>query len=68
MKILEGRFVAPAGTDPLTLIIFEEITNMWKKMERGKVDIVVTIDDFKIYWRHVKERTATLYSKLHFGH
>ena len=31
-------------------------------MEGGEVDIVVH------YWRSAKERTALLYSKLHFGH
>ena len=55
-EILEGRFVASAGTDLPTLLIFEEIVNIWKKMKGGEVGIVVTIDNFKHYWRRAKEK------------
>ena len=68
MEILERQFVAPVGTDWPTQLIFDEIANIWKMMEGGEIDIVVTIDNFKYYWRRAKERTALLYSKLHFGH
>ena len=37
-------------------------------MKDGEVDIMVTVDDFKHYWRRDKERTSSSYSKLHFGH
>ena len=37
-------------------------------MKDGEVDILVTVDDFKHYWRKDKERTASLYSKLYFRH
>ena len=37
-------------------------------MESGEVDIKVTKEDFQYYWKKVRERTASLYSGLHFGH
>ena len=37
-------------------------------MESGKVSIVVMAEDFQHYWRRAKEKTSTLYSKLHLGH
>ena len=39
-----------------------------QEMEAGRVDIVVTVDDFRYYWKKAKERTSSAYSKLHFGH
>ena len=68
MEILEGTFVAPVNTDGHTLLLFDEIANIWHKMEQGEVDIVVTADNFQHYWKRVKERTALSYSKLHFGY
>ena len=68
IEILEGRFVAPEGTDRYTLLLFEEMGQIWKEMEAGRVDIVVTVDDFRYYWKKAKERTSSAYSKLHFGH
>lgn len=54
IEILEGRFVVPVGTDGPTQLIFNEIANIQKKMEGGKVDTVVTIYNFKHHWRCVK--------------
>ena len=69
IAILEGRFeVLPPHTDGPTLLLLEEMANIWQMMKDGKVDIVVTVDDFKHYWRRAKERTSSSYSKLHFGH
>ena len=49
VEILEGRFVAPEGTDRYTLLLFEEMGRIWKEMEAGRVDIVVTEDNFRYY-------------------
>ena len=37
-------------------------------MGDGKVDIVVTEEDFQHYWRRAKERTSFSYSGIHFSH
>ena len=59
IAILEGRFeVLPPRTDGPTLLLLEEMANIWQMMKDGKVDIVVTVDDFKHYWRRAKERTS----------
>lgn len=68
VNILEGKFDAPAGTDGATLLLFHEISNIWKSMKDGKVDIVITKDDFKYFWKRAKERTASSITKVHFGH
>lgn len=49
--------------DGPTLLLFEEMGRIWKKMESGEVDIV-----FQYYWKRAKERMSSSYSKLHFGH
>ena len=69
IAILEGCFeVLPLNIDEPTLLLFEEMANIWQMMKDGEVDIVVTVDDFKHYRRRAKERTISSYSKLHFGH
>ena len=69
IDILEGCFeVLPPDTDGTTLLLLQEMANILQLMKDGKVDIVVTVDDFKHYWRRAKERTSSSHSKLHFGH
>ena len=58
----------PSDTGGPTLLLLEEMANIWQLMKDGRVDIVVTVDDFQHYWRRAKERTSSSYSKLHFGH
>ena len=58
----------PPDTDESTLLLFKEMANIWQMMKDDEVDIVVTVDDFKHYWRRAKERTALSYSKLRFGY
>ena len=67
-QILEGTFVPPPGTDGPTLVILEEISRIWKKLGDGEVELTVTQEDYQHYWRRVKERIASSYSGLHFGH
>ena len=65
---MEGTFEPPPGTDPATIIILEEIARIWKLMGEGEVNIIITKEDFQHYWRRMKERTASSYSRRHFGH
>ena len=67
-EILEGTFIPPPGTDGPTIIILEEIARIWKKMGDGEVNVVITREDYQHYWKRVKERIASSYSGLHFGH
>ena len=34
----------------------------------GEVYIVVSMEDFQHYWKRAKEKTASSFSGLHFGH
>ena len=67
-EILEGTFIPPRDTDPATIIMLGEIARVWSKMGTGEVNITVSIEDFQYYWRRIKERISSSYSKLHFGH
>ena len=49
IDILEGKFDAPVGTDGATLLLFHEISNIWKSMKDGKVNIVITKEDFQYF-------------------
>ena len=68
LEILAGTFVPPPGTTPTTVIILDEIARIWAQMEGGEVDIVVSVKDFQHYWQRAKEKTASLFSGLHFRH
>ena len=68
IDILEDRWNAPEGTDQSTLTLFKEMSHIWKLMKDGEVDIVITEEDFRHYWRRARERTASSFSRLHFGH
>ena len=58
LEILAWPFVLPPVTTLTTIIILEEITRIWAPMEGGKVDIVVSVEDFQHYWQRAKEKTA----------
>ena len=69
IAILERRFeVLPPDTNELTLLLLEEMANIWQMIKNDELDIAVIVDDFNHYWRRAKERTTSSYSKLHFGH
>lgn len=67
-RILDGTWEPPDDTDGPTLIILKEIGRIWKKMQDGEVDIVISQEDFQHYWRRAKERTSSSFSGLHMGH
>ena len=67
-EILQGTWVPPPDTSRATLLLLEEIARIWKKMEGGEINIVVSQEDFQYYWKRVKERTSSSFSGVHFGH
>ena len=67
-QILVGTFVPPLGTPASKIATIDEIGRIWKEMGKGEAEIVVSQDDFQYYWKTVRERTASSYSKLHFSH
>ena len=68
MQILEGMFDYSLITDKPTQHILKEMAEIWKLIGNGKVDIIITKEDFQHFWRRAKERTALSISTQHFGH
>ena len=66
--MLEGTYVFPSGVDPATKMLLEECSKMYMSMSREEVSIFVTADDYQYFWKRVKERTSSSYSRLHFEH
>ena len=68
MDILEGRFDYSLITDEPTQHILKEISNIWKLVGDGKVDVIITKEDFQHFWKRAKERMSSSISTQHFGH
>ena len=67
-QVLEGTYDIPEGTGEATTLILEECANMYKSMSLEDVATYVTTEDYQYYWKKVKERTSSSFSRLHFGH
>jgi hypothetical protein len=58
-SIIAGRYYIPSDMDPATKMILEEIGRLGMKIVNGKgSEIVITPEDFKRFWRKVKEFTS----------
>ena len=58
MEILDGRFDCSLITDKPAQHILKEIANIWKLLGDGKVDIIITKEDFQHFWKRANERTS----------
>jgi hypothetical protein len=55
--------------DPATKLILEEITKLEVKIVNGEGNkIIIMLDDFKQFWRKIKEFTSMSMSGVHYGH
>ena len=61
-------FCAPTDIDPATALILKEISCIAGQVVEGSIDLDITPDDFKYYWKAISEHTASSYSGLHMGH
>jgi hypothetical protein len=66
--VLDGTYEAPAGTDTATTTLFEEIAAIRKKVPQNTVSIIINPEQWKQYWRAVKEETSSSEPGIHFGH
>jgi hypothetical protein len=67
--IITNTYDIPSDMDPATKLILEEIGNLGVKLineENTKIDI--TPEDFKQFWKRVREFTSSLMSGVHYGH
>eukprot|EP00956_Cyclotella_meneghiniana_P035709 scaffold117520_cov80-Cyclotella_meneghiniana.AAC.3 len=67
-QVLMGTYRAPPGTDAATLLLLEEIGRIGRQWRAHQISLSISTEDFQEYWRHMKERTSSSYSGLHFGH
>ena len=66
--VLDGTYVAPAGTDPATVELFAEVAEIRKRIPKDSVVTCITPQQWQRYWRAVNEETSSSESGLHFGH
>ena len=67
-QVLEGTYEYPEGINEATKMLLQECSKMYLSMSREEVATYVTAEDYQYYWKRVKEKTASSYSRLHFGH
>ncbi len=65
---MEGRFDIPEEINNATELILEEIGKIGVQLTNGEVTINITLEDFKYFWKRVKEGTASSYSGIHYNH
>ncbi len=66
--ILDGTYIAPEGSDQVTLDLFVEVANICWQVPQNSVSICITPQQWKWYWKAVNEETLSSESGLHFGH
>jgi uncharacterized protein YlzI (FlbEa/FlbD family) len=68
-SIIAGMYDIPSDMDPATKLILEEIGKLGMKIVNGEGSkIIITPEDFKQFWKKVKEFTSSLMSGVHYGH
>ena len=68
-SIIAGTYDIPSDIDPATKLILEEIGKLGMKIVNGEgSEIIITPEDFKRFWKRVKEFTSSSMSGVHYGH
>jgi hypothetical protein len=68
-SIIAGTYHIPSDMDPATKLILKEIGRLGMKIVNGEGSkIVITPEDFKRFWRKVKEFASLLMSGVHYRH
>jgi hypothetical protein len=66
--ILQGTFVAPAGTDEYAALLLKHMRMPENVRNRPKVDVSLSVSIHCTGWSKSKERTSSGRSGIHFGH
>ena len=67
--IIEGTYNIPPELDEATRHMLQEIGKMGGEMRNGEgQEIVITTEDYKIFWNRVGEWTTSSSSSIHYGH
>jgi hypothetical protein len=68
-SIITGTYDIPSDMDPATKLILKEIGRLGINILNGKGnEITITPEDFKQFWRRVKEFTSSSIPGVHYGH
>jgi hypothetical protein len=68
-SIITGTYDTPSDMDPATKLILKEIGRLGIKILNSEGNkITITPEDFKQFWRGVKEFTSLSMSGVHYGH
>jgi hypothetical protein len=66
--IITGTYEMPPDMDPATTLILEEIGRLGVKLvNKEGTEIIITPEDFKIFWKKVGESTSSSMSGVHYG-
>jgi hypothetical protein len=67
--IITGTYDIPSTLDPATAMILKEIGKLGIKIVDGDSnEIIITLEDFKHFWKKVIEFTSSSMSGVHYGH
>jgi hypothetical protein len=63
-----GTYEIPSDMDPATTLILEEIGRLGVKLvNKEGTEVIITLEDFKIFWKKVGEFTSSSMSGVHYG-
>ncbi len=66
---ITGTYEIPSDMDPATTLILEEIGRLGVKLVNKEVTkIIITPEDFTIFWKKVGECTLSSMSGVYYGH
>jgi len=68
MSMLWGEVHIPADVNNATTIVIEEIIWLFQAFHEGHAKVSLGTDEFRYYWRCVREKTSLAISTVHFGH
>jgi hypothetical protein len=64
-----GTYEIPSDMDPATTMILEQIGRLGVKLvNKEGTEIIITPEDFKIFWKKLGEFTSSSMSGVHYGH
>ena len=66
-QILRGEYVFPSDVDDSTLLLLQQMADVFARTDGKPIDVVIRDSDFR-HWKRAKEKTESSRSGLHFGH
>ena len=68
LQMLRGEVHILPDANASTTLVLEEIIRLFCTLHKGHSKIILEAEEFKYYWRRVREKTSSSISGLHFGH